>query len=229
MPANRGRTDAAVANNAELCDLVCGLHGVATARTQGFWMAQGRPPTWYPDAMSLRPDTSAASVATLIGERARCSVKDSYADLDLTDEGFDVLFTATWIYREPARRAAMPTSWAVVESPDALAQWSAVHGSSGTFPAAVLADPSIRFLVARRDEQVVAGAIANRSADVVGLSNVFTTESDPAAAWSDVGAAVAACFPDVPVVGYEHGNDLRRAVATGFAETGELRVWLRGT
>jgi hypothetical protein len=39
-------------------------------------------------------------------------------------------------------------------------------------------------------------------------------------------AAVASAFPGVPVVGYEHGDELRTALDHGAEPLGPLRVWL---
>jgi hypothetical protein len=38
----------------------------------------------------------------------------------------------------------------------------------------------------------------------------------------------AVTFPDLAVVGYEHGEDLAIAVRHGFEPIGPLRVWFHG-
>jgi hypothetical protein len=67
-----------------------------------------------------------------------------------------------------------------------------------------------------------AGAVANRTGPVVGVSNVFTTTIAADEAWAGLPHALAAVFPSLPLVGYEHGE----ALAAGFTEVGALRVWL---
>lgn len=63
------------------------------------WLALRRSPPFYPDAVSLteRPRDILAGIDLSPG----CSVKDSFATLDLAPAGFEVLFDAEWIYREP--------------------------------------------------------------------------------------------------------------------------------
>jgi len=74
---------------------------------------------------------------------------------------------------------------------------------------------------------LVAGAVANRSESVVGISNVFAVGDDLDGAWAGCLAAIARLYPGVPVVGYEHGEDLQVAARQGFTPIGPLRVWWR--
>ena len=48
------------------------------------------------------------------------------------------------------------------------------------------------------------------------------------AAWPGVLATIDDRFPALPVVGYEHGDDLTAAVRHGFEPIGALRIWLHG-
>src|SRR4051794_38055707 len=60
----------------------------------------GHPPTLtrrLPDAVTLSPGTEPAAVLARVEGGTGCSVKDSFADLDLAPSGFQVLFDATWI------------------------------------------------------------------------------------------------------------------------------------
>jgi hypothetical protein len=41
--------------------------------------------------------------------------------------------------------------------------------------------------------------------------------------------AAASHFPGLPLVGYEHGDDLALALAGGFTALGPLRIWTRGS
>jgi hypothetical protein len=69
--------------------------------------------------------------------------------------------------------------------------------------------------------------VASRSDDVVGISNVFASEGNRDGAWSMVLDAVYRLFPVLPVVGYEHGEDLNAAMRHGFEAIGPLRIWLQ--
>lgn len=62
---------------------------------------------------------------------------------------------------------------------------------------------------------------------MVGLSNLFAAdEADTDTAWAGALNAIAARWPELPVVGYESGDDLDAAVRAGFTPIGPLRVWL---
>jgi hypothetical protein len=60
-----------------------------------------------------------------IDDSPGCSVKDSFASLDLTRHGFRVLFDAQWIVRGPSGTPAVPPSprWTVVRDAEASAAW----------------------------------------------------------------------------------------------------------
>ncbi|MEV4195943.1 hypothetical protein AB0J65_31835, partial [Streptomyces toxytricini] len=88
--------EAAVRNNAAWCAAVC-PGGTFTADA---WTSPHRTPPYYPDAVSLSRGASAAELAAAVDTAAPgCSVKDSYAVLDLAPAGFGVLFEAQWIHR----------------------------------------------------------------------------------------------------------------------------------
>ncbi|MGE7387361.1 hypothetical protein ACQKM2_17955, partial [Streptomyces sp. NPDC004126] len=87
---------AAARNNAEWC--------AAVSRSGHFrdalWCSPHRTPPLYPDAVTLTPGATAAEVLAGVNTAAPgCSVKDSFAALDLAPAGFEVLFGAQWIHR----------------------------------------------------------------------------------------------------------------------------------
>jgi hypothetical protein len=83
----------------------------------------------------------------------------------------------------------------------------------------------VAVLVAHRHHAVVAGAILNCSATVVGVSNVFVGPGADLDPWPGCLALAAELFPGNPVVGYESGDSLLRAERNGFQTAGRLRVW----
>ncbi|WP_312026902.1 hypothetical protein [Streptomyces sp. WAC 06725] len=144
---------AAARNNAEWCAAVCRAHGVNGEFGDDAWTSSRRTPPLYPDAVTLTdrlaPPTSTepesgrsgtvrpGSLSPLTGLLSRidtvspgCSVKDSFACLDLTPAGFEVLFEAQWIHRPaPAPTAQAPASahtptyqitWDALTAPDDL-------------------------------------------------------------------------------------------------------------
>ncbi|WP_246042443.1 hypothetical protein [Streptomyces globosus] len=229
--AGGGLLEAAVRNNAEWCAAVC-PGGTFTADA---WTSPHRTPPYYPDAVTLTRGASAAALTAAVDSAAPgCSVKDSFAALDLAPAGFEVLFEAQWIHR-PAGPPAHPGSlhWSRVGTPAGLARWEAAWGggqSAGLFRPGLLT-AGIAFLAGRTgDGRIAAGAAANTAAGVVGISNVFTAGDVPAdEAWSGALDRISALWPGLPVVGYEAGEDLETAARHGFAPLGGLRVWLHAS
>ncbi|MFJ9124002.1 hypothetical protein ACIRJS_07945 [Streptomyces sp. NPDC102340] len=210
-------------------------HGVAGEFGGEAWTAPARTPLYYPDAVTLVPSADPAAVTARVDTAAPgASVKDSFADLDLTDAGFQVLFEARWIHRPAGAPALAPTlAWGVVDDAEALRSWAEAWGDTRLFRPELLVDAATFVLAGRTpDGRVVAGAVASLSGDdgrqVIGISNVFTSDAGPDSAWPGVLDAVHRRFPDLPVVGYEQGDDLAVALRHGFETIGPLRVWVHG-
>ncbi|MFC4020014.1 hypothetical protein ACFOW4_18995 [Micromonospora sp. GCM10011542] len=211
----------AARDNAEWCDIVCASHGLVGRNDEDAWWVPRRSPPWYPDAVTLRPGVDPAAVLARIDAGPGASVKDSFADLDLTRYGFRLLFDAQWIHRAAADQpGGVPLS--PVTTATALGTWAAAHGGGELFRPALLTDPRVRVL-ARYDErgEVVGGAVVSGHG-ARGVSNVFARTADPLGIWH----GVCASLPGVPLVGYESGPDLDTARAAGFTPLGPLRVWL---
>lgn len=228
---------AAVRNNALWCDAVCRSHGVDGAVERGVWASAVRTPPLYPDAVTLSPTATPDDVLPRIDlSSPGASVKDSFGSLDLSSAGFEVLFEARWIHRA----ATEPTpsrseGWGPVEGAARLLAWEAAWSgdgeSGGLFRPALLDDGAVFLAPAGTDptgtDPVTAGAIAYPGASVIGISNLFAADDDLDSARRDCLRATHRLWPGVPVVGYEHGDDLAAAERQGFTPVGPLRVWLR--
>lgn len=232
QPADLMRT--AARNNAEWCDRVCRLHGQAGTYHDGGWTVPKRSPPLYPDAVTLDRAASVDAILAAIDTSPGCSLKDSFACLNLASEGFHVLFEAQWIHREadaPSPEAPAGMRWERVRDPAVLRRWECAWNQydipPGLFHPSLLDEDTVMIMACYRDEAIVAGAIANRSATVAGLTNVFSTDDDLDAAWCGSVAAVAAHLGDLPLLGYERGDDLEAARRYGFALLGPLRVWIK--
>ncbi len=222
------RVVAAVQNNACWCDTVCRSHGLPTVLSEQMWMAPEGSPPLYPDAVTLAPRLAADFVLRRIDTGPGCSVKDSFADLDLSKHGFAVLFDARWLFRGPASPRTRPRlGWQVITSDDDLDRWAVAADLEGIIRPELLRDPTVRVLAVRDEQAVTIGAIVNRTGATVGLSNVFTTATTAVSAWRDLPAAVGDAFGGIPIVGYEHGNALAAAVESSFQPIAPLRVWLK--
>jgi hypothetical protein len=240
------RAEKAARNNAAWCDTVCRTHGAPGEFQDAFWFNRHPVPRFYPNVVTLTQDGSAAQLAqiqTMVATKLPVGwgVKDSFNSLDLTALGFQPVFEATWLWHTPSPRLPKPTAsglrWTYVKSGPELAKWETAwigelaNNSSAKQPRlflpSLLANPEIAFIAAYENERLVAGAIANHTDDVVGLSNVFAPPDNPQPFWTGYVAVVQERFPDLPIVGYERGPQLAVAQEIGFETLQPLKVWTR--
>jgi hypothetical protein len=230
----------AARNNAEWCDAVCRAHGNPGEFHDDIWLNRYAVPRFYPNAGTLAEPSprQLALIDELIAARlpSGWAVKDSFSMLDLESRGFRMLFDAEWIYLPFSRMKNMAKTsarWEIVRTDLALAEWESAWTTAAgdtsknrIFLPSLLDNKDVAMLAGFSDGDIVAGAIANRSNNVVGWSNFFA----PAIEMFDDAvtslATIARVFPGLPIVGYEHGDDLRNAHALGFESLGPLRVWM---
>jgi len=222
----------AARNNAEWCDAICRTYGIAGRFGADSWSSPTRTPQYYPDAVTLLPGVAVSQLLSGIDAGAGSSVKDSFADLDLAVAGFRPLFHAEWLHRAAGgSRAVSGRRWSTVTTEQQLGEWESTWPGSPEAPAffrpAVLADEAIAVLARCDNGRIVAGAIANRGATVIGLSNVFDATGDLESAWLGGAAAATALWGQMPFVGYGSGASLDAAHQAGFDSIGELVVWLK--
>ena len=224
----------AARNNSEWCDVVCLAHGSPGVFDLDAWTNQRRTPPFYPDAVTLRHTPNVERVLSRVDATSGCTIKGSFASVDLSAHGFRVLFDAEWIHRpaQPRRSSRTAgTEWTRLADPDALIDWETAWSdagiSVGLFSPGLLADDSIAILGEYADDRIVAGVILNLANGVVGLSNVFARAEDADALWSGCLDAVEAYFPSLPIVGYESGPALDAAHDHAFMSAGPLRIWIK--
>lgn len=223
------RVKIAAANNAAWCDAMCRSHGHAGTFTPQAWLSPKRTPELYPDAVTLAADAAADPVLAGIDTRSGCSVKDSFAALDLTTNGFERLFDAWWLWRPPGEGTPEAAPMLPIGAAD-LAAWAQAWCGSDeprdVFRPSLVAGPDVVVLGRRNGTRFVAGAIANVSGTATGLSNVFAVDRDLDAAWAGALATIVRRWPDLPIVGYERDDAMAAPLRLGFTATGPLTVWL---
>jgi hypothetical protein len=223
----------AAANNAEWCDVVCRAHGLDPVFDRDAWTSRTRTPPFYPDAVTLVPELSVPELLDRVDGGAGCSIKDSFASLDLTAFGFRVLFDAAWIMRalRGGRSTPSKTAWRVVRDPDAFETWKRAWqrdvGVPSVLTADLLCERSVFVLAGHVGDTLVAGAVLTRTEHAAGISNFFADPGVIAASWDGCLALVSTLFADAMLVGYESGDALDAARAHGFSVAGPLRVWVR--
>ncbi len=219
------------ANNAHWCDLVVRSHGGHGVFAHDAWTSPTRTPSLFPDAVTLIPSLCVPDLLSRIDTSSGCSIKDSFASLDLTADGFRVLFDARWIWSPAQLEAACSISrdWDAITDPGGLDLWEEAwrRGDEprGLFRPELLSE-GIVVLGRIEKERVVAGGILSRAADAVGISNVFTKVGPAAGTWSALAQTARAWCPGLPLIGYERGEELAQARSSGFHTAGTLRVWI---
>jgi len=229
------KTHMAVANNADLCAAVYQAHDLRFERDATALVCLGTPPPFYPKLMTLKQTAAAAQTASiqslLADGQDAVAVKDSFANLDPDTLCMKLLFEASWLWRTPMS-AQMPEGWEQVVTPADLSAWQAawsggeLPNDQPIFPPACLANPDLIFLGCRSGSDYQAGCLANKSENVVGISNAFSTTAN-GGGFAPATQAVSAVAGGKPLVGYEHGEALESAQRAGFDPVGVLRVLVR--
>ena len=202
---------------------MCRAHGKAGRFLEHCWVNASVVPRFYPNVVTtvrLADPAEQLSAVRILRDAdlpGHWAVKDSFSTLDLAALGFDLLFEAQWIRKEAAPDLATRSRL----------RWQRTTEGNRLLPAALFADPDIAMFTGSRDGEVVAGGIANRAENVVGLTNVFAQGANAVSVWTDLAALAAVAFPGLPLVGYETGDDLAAAVDSGFQIGDPLRVWAR--
>jgi hypothetical protein len=241
-------TALAARNNALWCDTVCRAHDRPGEFHETLWFTRLGTPRFYPDAVTIAGAEAAPvqleAIANLISatRQREWFVKDSFHSLHLNSLGFEPLFDAEWIAMSGARPGVKdnkseyrPT---IVTDEAGLIAWekswadeevkAAARPEPRVFMPRLIADTNVVFVSFQGEGGIAGGGILNRGAEVVGLSNLFGSKID--LVWRSVTATAGEVFPGLPLVGYEHGNELAAAKLAGFETVGPLRVWrLRAT
>ncbi|WP_152364516.1 hypothetical protein [Microlunatus speluncae] len=206
-------------------EMAYGLHGKGFRTVDGLWLGTDPGPPWHSGAMTLQPGLEPARVIELLGPDFDSSIADNFVDLDLADQGFTVLFDATWVHAPaPRTGAAHPEDWSVITSPELLAEWSRRHDYVGVLTEAALRLPELRILARTRDGRLTGGAVLHRTGSVVAVSNVWA-DVEPGG-WAEIMIMAELLFPGRDLVGYERDQDLTDALAASFTPVGPHRVWL---
>ena len=178
----------AIHNNVLWYEAMCQAHGIPRDSRPGLWLTHHEMPLFYSNALifsdALEPTEVEKHLQTLITLKFPFAIKDSLARLELTPLGFQLLFEASWIWRTPTpqlKNKSDSIRWTTVQSAGELENWEMAWSDESVnqteqpriFLPSLLDDESIRFIAAYRGNEILAGAIANLTDGVVGVSNVF--------------------------------------------------------
>jgi len=247
---HESRLRAAIDNNVAWCGAMARAHGVATNTDRDAWWAEGTMPDYYPNAISLTRGVEPA----VVSERAReidalsrfdWGVKDSFAEIDLSDAGFHRLFDGTWLDALPAEGdvaadaelSALPLTWRRIEDDRSLQQWERAWGGSHAarsrriFPASLLTDARVHVLsasLARDRHEIRGGAVLFVANEAVGITNVFAKALAESEVFTSLCTHTRGQHPATPQVLYTSDDaSLAAASRNGFSLLGPLSVWVR--
>lgn len=221
----------AVRDNARWCHVFSATWAAVGRTDADAWTSPSRTPPGYPDAVTLRPGVRASELLSRIDTATPgCSVKDSFADLDLSPHGFHRLFSATWIGGTGTPPPPPPgtAAWQPIGSEELdawAAAWAGEPRPERRFLPGLLTTDGVTLLGARRGRRFTAGCVLTASDAAVGVSNVFETAGTLDGAWHAILRWTALHHPTKPLVGYETGTDLAAALRAGLRPLGPLRVW----
>jgi hypothetical protein len=161
------------------------------------------------------------------------AVKDSFDTLDLAPEGFHELARGEWIHLPTSEipEIRIPgISWRKIEGVADLTAWENAwcgnsQQESRIFMERLLEEEKVAFIAAFRGNRIVAGCIANRSEDGVGVSNIFLPAETPNEFRAGCVAEVLLRSDGLPVMGWESGDNLVAMQSLGFESVGRLKVW----
>jgi hypothetical protein len=201
---------------------MCAAHGVRSRLADGVWRALDQMPPLHSAAVVVEPGSGTAAVEAALAEAPHRGVADCLGGLDLSSQGLEPLFEATWLHLpapSPAASASSSGVWRRVTTAEDLARWNAAGDTEGVLVPAMLERPTFAMLGADR---APLGCVATLGTGAVYLSNVRASGDE----WAEVVAAVAATFPGRPVVTYARGTPLAAALSTGFEPVGTTRIWV---
>lgn len=198
------------ANNADLYQTIFRAHGLPDQRTSAFWSSDAIAPPYYSNMTTLDRDATQEQLIEIdrltdrLGRRP--GIKDGFSKLDFNNNGFRLLFSASWIWAEPHKSSSSaPQGWVRVREAAALDRWERSWKESGSptdanvFTPALLSDPDMHIYGRLAGDRFDAGCIANRSPQVVGVSNIFRLAGTPQASRDAISLATIAFQPICPL------------------------------
>lgn len=228
----------AAQNNAAWCELVCKTHGKPGEFLENVWINRHEVPTFYPNAVTTKP-LSHETVSDIIEALKEIplesyAVKDSFNKLPADNMGYQMLFEADWITFSPSEliHVSPLDSWTIIKDEQELKNWEYAWNNNQPidnriFLPSILSEKGVFFLAKYKDGQIVAGGITNIAHDVIGLSNVFSNDSQNNSVWNETSSFIKEHIANLPIVGYERDEALARAIEAGYKTIGRLKVLLK--
>lgn len=208
--------------------MVARSHGVHSQWLEQAWYSTISMPSYYPNVVSIESGIQKETVSRIAEVLpVNCAWKDSFAELEIEEFGFKVLFEASWLALtdSPSNETTIRPVSSVTSSVE-LVEWIAAWGETPigkTIFLPELLGSKVRFIFCKSGESISSGLVANLSVDSVGISNCFGD-------FNEIRDCVNHAYEwaqGLPLVGYSSGIELKEMQDFGFEELGKLRVWVR--
>ena len=224
------------ANNADWYSAMFRSHDIEQQRNPHMWMSRSKALSFHSNLVTLAKEPSDLVMASIFDLQSNLrkpwALKDSFANLELKSLGFEILFDASWIWRDATSQApAAADGWTKIQSAEELRNWELAwrHGQTAgaetQFRASLLQEPSVSIFGMCVEGVFTAGCIANASPTVTGLSNFFSIAPNTAANYAAAAAIAQSIAPAQPLISFERGPLLACAESLGFESVGQLRIW----
>ncbi len=228
----------AALNNAIWCNTICTSHGAPGTFDEDVWFTTYATPPYYPNLVTLAPDAvdeqlqRVDEIVEAIGRDHGVGIKDSFSRLDLSSRGFDPIIEAEWYALTKPTTGASAEQVATVTGDAALLEWEEAWSATSPsdvrmFKPELLEMADVLFLAEREDGRIRAGVIANLSAGILGISNLFMPPKHARAFVLSAVSVLQERFGGVPIVGYSGGVELQFMQSLGFESLGPVKVWVR--
>jgi hypothetical protein len=222
------RLVAAVETSRRWYDDVCAVHEVPVWCDDHLWVALEAVPAYHSTVKTLTPDVGRDAVLAAMERHPIGGVADSFGTLDLSGDGYTLLFEATWLHHEGFTDAVWSEGWSVVRDEPLLAAWAEAHDYADVLVPGVLTHGCFRVLARVDDGVPVAGAVIHDAGGVAGLSNVWSTAAPVSALdHAELLACAAVLHPGRAVTDYAWGDDLAPMLDAGYEPLGPQHVWTR--
>lgn len=219
-----------IENNAEWCASIWKAHNLSVIKEKNYWFCSEKVPDYYPNIVTLAPNTDAQIAQLLQSEACKkipsISIKDSFSDLILSESNMHPLFNAKWIYKEQHdnKPEGMSFNWRQIKTERDLLHWeeswdNRPSGAKRIFLNSLLSNRLVEIWAGYDREDLVCGYIANKSVSLIGLSNIF----------GDYKACITHAtlqYATYDLVGYENDDDLEIAKSLGFEALDNLTIWV---
>lgn len=218
----------AVEDNIAWCSRVCSAHGSNETRSSGAWANLVISPPFYPNIITREKavQNEVAVLARKVREANRSrnwGIKDSFGDLNLTDQGFERILAGHWYGGSDSGDGSI--GWKTVSTPAGLHLWERAWGSpeDTIFPSTLLDDHKIKFWFKGGLGTIESGFISFDTGFSLGVSNWFSLKSHSFAQMGVLKVAGSAS-QGRPIVCWS--TDDLSGEETGLAKLGPLQVWI---